>query len=380
MVSPSTFAAATAGDVERRAGRVLLRANRRSLLSMAAAVAVLHAWGWGVLLALVVPGHYSVGGQVVGVGLGVTAYTLGMRHAFDADHIAAIDNTTRKLLGQGRPAITVGFWFSLGHSSVVFVMVALLAAGVRAVAAQVTAGSSEMQRAAATWGLSVSGAFLLVIGLTNMVALIGLIRVLGQLRSGRYNADALENALNRRGLLARVLRRVSDSVGRPWHMYPVGFLFGLGFDTVTEVGLLVLAGGAAASDLPWWAIVTLPVLFAAGMSLLDAADGSFMTYAYGWALNKPARKIFYNLTLTAMSVWIALLIGGIEVTTVLTQRLHIATGPLAAVADLSLDNVGFWIVGAFIMVWGISVLVWRLGRLEVRLSPRDPVQPSASRR
>lgn len=333
---------------------------------MGAAILGLHLWGWGVLLAFVAPAHYTVGGQVVGLGLGVTAYTLGMRHAFDADHIAAIDNTTRKLLGEGKEAVTVGFWFSLGHSSVVFAMVVLLAAGVRRLAEQLTSDSSGLQRAAGTWGMSISGVFLLIIGLTNLLALVGLVKVLRRYRAGQYDSQLLEQTLASRGLLARVLQRVTRTVGRAWHMYPVGFLFGLGFDTVTEVGLLVLAGGAAASSLPWWGILALPVLFAAGMSLLDALDGSFMTYAYGWALDRPARKIYYNLVLTGMSVVVALLIGGVEIATIAAEQLGITGGPVATLARVSLNDVGYWIAGAFVSVWALAAAIWKVGRVESR--------------
>ena len=338
---------------------------------MAGVVVVLHVVGWGVLLALVVPGHYTVGGQVVGLGLGLTAYTLGMRHAFDADHIAAIDNTTRKLIGEGRPAVSVGFWFSLGHSSVVFVMVALLAAGVRALSSQLSDENSVVQRAAGTWGLSISGLFLLAIGLTNLGALLALFRLLGRLRADDYRPEELERALNTRGFMARLLRRVTSVVSRAWHMYPVGLLFGLGFDTVTEVGLLVLAGGAAASSLPWWAIVTLPVLFAAGMSLLDAADGAFMTMAYGWATDSPARKIYYNLVLTALSVVVAVGIGVVELSTVLSERLHLDNGVVSALASVRLDDAGFWVAGGFVGVWVVAALLWKAGNLQNRLSPRQ---------
>lgn len=343
---------------------------------MAGVVVVLHVVGWGVLLALVVPGHYTVGGQVVGLGLGLTAYTLGMRHAFDADHIAAIDNTTRKLIGEGRPAVSVGFWFSLGHSSVVFVMVALLAAGVRALSSQLGDENSVVQRAAGTWGLSISGLFLLAIGLTNLGALFALFRVLGRLRADDYRPEELERALNTRGFMARLLRRVTSVVSRAWHMYPVGLLFGLGFDTVTEVGLLVLAGGAAASSLPWWAIVTLPVLFAAGMSLLDAADGAFMTMAYGWATDSPARKIYYNLVLTGLSVVVAVGIGVIELSTVLSERLHLDNGVVSALASVRLDDAGFWVAGGFVGVWVVAALLWRAGNLQAKLSPAR-VRPEA---
>jgi len=340
--------------------------ERRSLWSMGSFILLLHVVGWGVLVGVVAPRGYAVGGQLMGVGLGVTAYTLGMRHAFDADHIAAIDNTTRKLMGQGRRPLSVGFWFSLGHSSVVFVMVALLAFGVRALAAQLGDSQSGLQRAAGVWGTAVSGTFLILIGLVNLAALIGILKVFRGMRRGEFDEAAFEDQLDKRGFLNRILGRVTKAVTKPWHMYPIGLLFGLGFDTVTEVGLLVVAGGAAAANLPWWAVLTLPILFAAGMSLLDTIDGSFMNFAYGWAFSKPIRKIYYNITITALSVAVALLIGGIEVISILTEKLGITTGILATIGSVDLNGVGYWIVGLFVATWAIALAVWRVGRIEQR--------------
>ncbi|EWT00600.1 nickel transporter [Intrasporangium oryzae NRRL B-24470] len=336
---------------------------------MGLVVLLLHVVGWGLLVWVVAPQEYRVGGHLFGVGLGVTAYTLGMRHAFDADHIAAIDNTTRSLMGGRRRPLTVGFWFSLGHSSVVFAMVTLLALGVRALASALHDGSA-VQRLTGLWGTSVSGLFLLLIGAVNLAALAGILRVVRGMRAGRLDEEELERQLGRRGLLTRVLGRVTRAVSRPWHMYPVGLLFGLGFDTVTEVGLLVAAGGAAAADLPWYAVLTLPVLFAAGMSLLDSIDGAFMTFAYDWALHRPVRAVYYNLTVTALSVAVALGIGGIEVLSVVSDRLGITSGPIAAIGSIDLGGVGFWVVGLFAGAWLLSLAVWRLGRIEERWGAR----------
>lgn len=346
----------------------LTRPERRSLLGMGGFVLLLHVVGWGLLVGVVAPQEYRVGGQLFGVGLGVTAYTLGMRHAFDADHIAAIDNTTRKLMSEGQRPLSVGFWFSLGHSSVVFVMVMLLALGIRALAGAIEDDGSTLQQLTGLWGTSVSGLFLLLIGLINLAALVGILKVLRRMRAGHFDEAELERQLDRRGLLIRILGRVTRAVRRPWHMFPVGLLFGLGFDTVTEVGLLVVAGGAAAANLPWYAVLTLPVLFAAGMSLLDSIDGSFMNFAYGWAFSKPVRKIYYNLTVTSLSVAVALVIGGIEITSILTDRLGITTGPLAAVGGIDLGEVGFWIVGLFVATWVLALAIWRLFRIEQRWS------------
>jgi high-affinity nickel-transport protein len=258
----------------------LSRQEWRSIAGMAGFILLLHVVGWGVLIGIVAPQQYEVGTtQVFGVGLGLTAYTLGMRHAFDADHIAAIDNTTRKLMADGKRPVSVGFWFSLGHSTIVFVLVALLALGVRALAGQVEDDSSLLQQVTGVVGTAVSGTFLYIIGIINLVILIGIIRVFGKMRRGAYDEKALEEQLNSRGFMNRILSGATKAVTKPCQMYPVGVLFGLGFDTATEVGLLVLAGGAAAFAWPWYAILTLPILFAAGMSLLDTIDGCFMNFA-----------------------------------------------------------------------------------------------------
>ncbi|TVT25741.1 HoxN/HupN/NixA family nickel/cobalt transporter [Amycolatopsis acidiphila] len=334
---------------------------------MAGFVVVLNVLGWGVLTLFVVPEHYAIGNaQVFGVGLGVTAFTLGMRHAFDADHIAAIDNTTRKLIADGQRPLTVGFWFSLGHSTIVFVLCLLLSLGVRALTGQLENDASTLHQVTGVVGVLVSGVFLCLIGLVNLVVLTGIVRVFRGMRAGELTEAQLEEQLNKRGFLNRILGRTTAAVRKPWHIYPVGVLFGLGFDTATEVGLLVLAGGAAAFSLPWYAILVLPVLFAAGMTLFDAADGLFMNRAYDWAFAQPVRKIFYNITVTALSVAVALLIGVIELISVLTEQLGITTGPLAAIANLNLDYVGFVIVGLFAVTWVVALVVWRVGRIEER--------------
>src|SRR3954452_12196361 len=334
--------------------------------SMAAFIVVLHVVGWGVLAGIVEPAHYVVGsnGAIFGVGLGVTAYTLGMRHAFDADHIAAIDNTTRKLMAEGKRPVSVGFWFSLGHSSVVFGLCLLLAFGVRALAGQVENDQSGLQQTTGLIGTDVSGVFLVLIGVINLVVLRQIVAVFRRMRGGEFDEAELEEHLNNRGLMNRILGRATRAVTRPWHMYPVGLLFGLGFDTATEVSLLVLAGGAAAFSLPWSAILPLPILFAAGMSLLDTIDGCFMNFAYGWAFSKPVRKVYYNITVTALSVAVALIIGSIELISILTEKTGITSGPLAAIANVNLDLVGYAIVALFVITWVVAVMVWKYGRIE----------------
>jgi high-affinity nickel-transport protein len=360
---------ATPGRI-RRALAGLSPQERRSAAGMLAVVVGLHVLGWGLLIAVIAPENYQVGGEIFGIGLGVTAYTLGLRHAFDADHIAAIDNTTRKLMNDGKRPMSVGFWFSLGHSSVVFIMVALLSFGVRALAGALTDDQSALQKTTGLFGTAISGTFLLLIGLLNLVVLVGIVGVFRKMRAGEYDEATLEAHLDNRGLMNRLLRPVMKLVRKPGHMYPVGLLFGLGFDTVTEVGLLVIAGGAAASGLPWYAVLVLPILFAAGMSLLDSIDGSFMNFAYGWAFSKPVRKVYYNLVITGLSVAVALLIGGQELISILVDKLEITSGPLATIGGLNLNLMGYVVVALFIVTWAVALLVWRFGKVEQRWDRR----------
>jgi len=244
----------------------------------------------------------------------------------------------------------------------------LIAVGVRALSQGIDDESSTLQQAAGVWGTSISGAFLLLIGLINLAALIGIVQVFREMRHGRYDEAELERQLDKRGFLNRILGRVTRAVTKPWHMFPTGFLFGLGFDTVSEIGLLVIAGGAVAANLPWWAVLTLPILFAAGMSLLDTLDGAFMNVAYGWAFARPVRKIYYNITVTALSVAVALIIGGIEIIGLLSEKAGITTGPLAAIAGVDLEYVGYGIVLLFFVTWALAVTIWKVGRIDERWS------------
>jgi nickel/cobalt transporter (NiCoT) family protein len=353
----------------RGAGSAFSAPERRSIVGMSAFVLLLHVVGWGVLVFAVAPAEYQLGSTgVLGVGVGLTAYMLGVRHAFDADHIASIDNTTRKLVDEGKPAVSTGFWFSLGHSSVVFAASLLLVVGVRSVAGVVQDEDSTVGMTLGLIGTLVAGTFLLLIGLMNLGSAIGIAKVFRRMRAGEYDEAELEHHLHNRGFLARLLGRVTRRVSKPWHLYPVGLLMGLGFDTATQVALLVLAAGSAAFVLPWYAILVLPVLFAAGMSLFDTADGVLMTRAYGWAFLKPVRKVFYNLTITVLSVTVALVIGLLVLLGLLVERLAIDSGPLVWLAGLDLEFVGFAIVGLFLVTWALAVAVWRFGRIEEKWS------------
>jgi high-affinity nickel-transport protein len=332
---------------------------------LTAAVLALHVIGFGTLLLFVVPRHLSLGRSgVFGLGLGITAYTLGLRHAFDADHIAAIDNTTRKLMGEGQRPLGVGFFFSLGHSTIVFALALTLALGVHALGGQVTHGGSALHQISGVVGTSVSGIFLYLIAAINLAILIGVAKIFRGMRSGEYNEAELERQLNSRGLMNRVLGRFTRNVTASWQMYPVGALFGLGFDTASEVALLFLAAGAASSGLPVYAILCLPVLFAAGMSLLDTIDGSFMNFAYGWAFSKPVRKIYYNLTITGLSVAVAFIIGSIELLSIAAEKLRLRGAFWSVVSRLDLNVLGYVIVGLFVITWALALAVWRFGRIE----------------
>ncbi|MGV9824825.1 HoxN/HupN/NixA family nickel/cobalt transporter [Gordonia sp. NPDC003429] len=360
-------------DTRRRTGRIRSALTPREWASvggMIAVVAALHVVGWVTLVVFVAPEHFTVGQKTLGVGIGLTAYTLGMRHAFDADHISAIDNTTRKLMADGKRPMTVGFWFSLGHSTIVFGLAVLLAFGIRALAGPVEDDSSALHHVTGLIGTTVSGGFLYLIAAINVVILVGILRVFRDMRNGVYDEDRLEEHLNNRGFMNRLLGRFMKVVTKPWQMYPIGVLFGLGFDTATEVALLVLAGSSAAAGLPWYAILCLPVLFAAGMSLFDSIDGSFMNFAYGWALANPVRKVYYNLIITGLSVLVAVGIGTIEILSLLADEFG-WTGPFwDDVSGLDLNALGFVIVGLFVITWIVSLAVWRYGRIEERWTAR----------
>ncbi len=340
----------------------------RKAAGLTAVIVALHVVGFFTLIALVVPQHFSLGSKTFGIGLGLTAYTLGLRHAFDADHISAIDNTTRKLMAEGERPLSVGFFFSLGHSTIVFVAALLITVGVRALSGQVANGRSTLHNVTGLVGTTVSGTFLYIIGILNLIILIGIVRVFRGMKRGEYDEQALEEQLNSRGLMNRFYGRATRAVKQPWHMYPVGILFGLGFDTATEVTLLFLAAGAASSGLPFYAILCLPILFAAGMSLLDTIDGSFMNFAYGWAFSKPVRKVFYNIAITGLSVAVALIIGTIELLSILADKLSLRGGLWGFAAGLDLNEVGFVIVGLFVVTWAGALAIWHWGHIEEKWS------------
>ncbi len=347
-----------------RIARALTPAEWGRASGMAGSVLALHVLGW-TLLALAVSGHYHLGKtEVFGFGTGILAYTLGMRHAFDADHIAAIDNTTRKLVAEGKRPLSVGFFFSLGHSSVVFVLALLLNFGIRALGSQVRNGHSALHFVTGIVGTSVSGTFLYLIAALNVAVFAGIVRVFREMRSGRFSDQELEEQLARRGLMNRFLGPLARRVDSPWKMYPVGLLFGLGFDTATEIALLVLAGSAVVSGLPFFAVLSLPILFAAGMSLFDAADGCFMNFAYDWAFARPVRKVYYNLTITGLSVFVAFFVGTVEILGLVARQSHLSGGFWSFLQGFSINTAGFVIVGMFVLTWVVALAIWRFGRIE----------------
>ena len=331
---------------------------------MAFAVVVLNAIGW-MLLSAAVGHHFHVSQtKLFGLGAGTLAYTLGMRHAFDADHIAAIDNTTRKLVHEGQRPLGVGFFFSLGHSTIVLLVAVMLNFGIRALNLQVSQESSGLHAATSLIGTSVSGGFLYLIALLNFVVLLSIARVYRQMRSGRYDPHELERQLEQRGVMNRLLGGYARKVDASWKMYPVGVLFGLGFDTATEVGLLVLAGSAVAGGLPFYAVVSLPILFAGGMCLFDTLDGCFMNFAYDWAFANPVRKVFYNLTITGLSVAVAFFIGTLEILGLIGQEANLKSPFWMFVRGFNINTAGYAIVGLFVLTWAIALLYWRFGRVE----------------
>jgi nickel/cobalt transporter (NiCoT) family protein len=296
------------------------------------------------------------------LSLCMLAYGFGLRHAVDADHIAAIDNVTRKLMQQGKRPVAVGFFFSLGHSTIVILMCFLVA-----LVTGFMKTFPKLQEAGSLIGTSVSAAFLLLIALINFVIFVQVYQAFRAVRAGRMVSDhALQDLLDGRGLLARILRPMFHLVSKSWHMYPVGFLFGLGFDTASEIALLGIAATQAAQQLSIWSILVFPLLFTAGMCLIDTTDGIVMLGAYGWAFVQPMRKLFYNMTITLVSFLIALFIGGLEALSIIASRWNLEGGLWAYVKAFS-DNsgiLGYGIIGFLIASWLVSATIYRVANLE----------------
>ncbi|MCL5445204.1 MAG: HoxN/HupN/NixA family nickel/cobalt transporter [Actinobacteria bacterium] len=356
-------------------GRLLLgrgSRRRREITAMSGVIVALHLVGWGLFAAVVLPAHYGA----LSLGVAITAYTLGVRHAFDADHIAAIDNTTRKLIADGQQPVSAGFFFAMGHSTVVFALGVVLTFAARAVFGAITDPHSVLASTGGIAGTLASGTFLYLIAALNVALLVGMVRVFLDVRRGRYDEAELESLLASRGMMFRIFGRLTRSITRTWQMYPVGALFGLGFDTASEVTLFAAVASTAARGMPWYAVLTLPTLFAAGMSLFDTLDGAFMNAAYGWAFARPLRKVYYNITITALSVAVAFAIGTIELGGLLGAELHLRGTPWSELAGFSINTAGVVIVALFVVTWGVSLTLWRFGRIEQRWTAPAPDVPA----
>jgi nickel/cobalt transporter (NiCoT) family protein len=363
MNQPTTAARSTGSSK----GLAALSGDERKRLAAMFGVIFFLLIGGTLLMWAATSGHYRLGdGTLFGWGTGFLALTLGMRHAFDADHISAIDNTTRKLMSEGQRPMGVGFFFSLGHSSVVTALAILLNFGIKSLGDQVKNDNSSLHHYTGLIGTSVSGGFLMLIALLNLVVLLSVLKVFKKMREGMYDETELEKHLNSRGFMMRFFGPIARRIDSSWKMYPLGVLFGLGFDTATEVALLVLAGSSVIAGLPWWAILSLPMLFAGGMSLLDTIDGSFMNFAYGWAFSRPVRKVYYNIVITGLSVLVAIFIGGLEVAQVFAGQLNLSGGFWDYANNFNINKAGFIIVGMFVAVWAFALLLWRFGNIEQR--------------
>jgi len=330
-------------------------------------IAALHVIGFGVFIAFVVPSHY----KGLGIGVAGLAYSLGLRHAFDADHISAIDNTTRKLMSEGKRPLSIGFWFSLGHSTIVVVIGVAVVVAEKAVYGAVSNHNSSLEQFGGIFGTLISAGFLYLIALLNVVILAGILRVFRSMRHGDYDEAELERQLNNRGLMSRIFGRWMRTIDREWKIYPVGVVFGMGFDTATEVALLATTALLASKHLPFYSIMCLPILFTAGMCLMDTIDGMFMNFAYSWAFFNPVRKVYYNLAITGLSVSICFFIGTVEVLALLPRELGgLHGGFWDYMANFDINKAGFVIVGMFFVCWAGALAFWRFARVEEKWSAR----------
>ena len=352
--------------------RAVNPAEWRHVKWMMASILLLHVIGFGVFIAFVVPGHY----KGLGIGVSVLAYTLGLRHAFDADHISAIDNTTRKLMNERRGVegakkpLSVGYFFSLGHSTIVIAIGVGIVIAEKAVYGAVSNSNSGLEQFGGVFGTIVSASFLYLIALLNVIILVGIIKVFRTMRKGTYDEEELERQLENRGLMYRFFGKWMKSITKEWQLYPVGVVFGMGFDTATEVALLATTALLATQSLPWYSIMCLPILFTAGMSLMDTLDGCFMNVAYGWAFFNPVRKVYYNLAITGLSVAICFFIGTVEVLGLLPMELHLHGHFWDDMAGFNINTAGFVIVGMFVLTWIVALAIWRIGNVEEKWSAK----------
>ncbi len=356
------------GQGSERTGMGLAPAERARLGLMTLAVVAVNAAGWGIFVFAIAPHHFRYKGLGIGLGVALTAWSLGARHGFDADHISAIDNTTRKLMADGGRPLGAGFFFALGHSSVIVVVGAGLCVAARAVFGAIVDPSSAYETTGGVVGTCLAAGFLYLIAALNLVVLAGIVKVFRRMRRGAFDEAELERQLQARGLMYRFFGRFMRSITKTWHMFFVGAVFGIGFDTATEVLLLAATATAATQGLPWYAVLSLPLLFAGGLTIFDTLDGFFMNFAYGWAFARPVRKVYYNLVITGLSVAVALLIGTIELASVLSDRLDLHGGFWDLTANFDVNEAGYVVVGLFVTVWLVAVGYWKAARVEARWS------------
>jgi high-affinity nickel-transport protein len=347
-------------------GHGLEPAEQARLGLMILAVLAVNASGWGIYIFAIAPHHFQYKGLGVGLGVALTAWTLGARHGFDADHISAIDNTTRKLMADGGRPLGTGFFFALGHSSIIVVVGAGLCVAAHAAFGAVVDPSSTYETTGGVIGTSMAAGFLYLIAGLNLVVLAGIMKVFRQMRRGLFDEVELERQLQSRGLMYRFFGRFMGSITRTWHMFFVGAVFGIGFDTATEVLLLAATATGATQGLPWYAVLSLPLLFAGGLTVFDTLDGFFMNFAYGWAFARPVRKVYYNLVITGLSIAVALLIGTIEIGGVLSAKLGLHGGLWDLAANFNINDAGYIVVALFIVVWVTAVAYWKVARVEDR--------------
>jgi nickel/cobalt transporter (NiCoT) family protein len=353
-----------------RTGVGLSAAERGRLGLMAAVVLALNVIGWGIFVFAIAPHHFRYKGLGIGLGVALTAWTLGARHGFDADHISAIDNTTRKLMADGGRPLGTGFFFALGHATILVLVGAGLCVAARAVFGAIVNPDSGFETTGGVIGTSLAAGFLYLIAALNLVVLAGILKVFRQIRQGTFDEEELERQLQTRGLMYRFLGRFMRSITKSWHMFFVGAVFGIGFDTATEVLLLGATATAATQGLPWYAVLSLPLLFAGGLTIFDTLDGFFMNFAYGWAFASPVRKVYYNITITGLSVAVALLIGTVELAGLLGQEFSLGGPFWTWVESLNINTLGFFIVGLFAATWALAMVVWRAFRIEQRFGAR----------
>jgi high-affinity nickel-transport protein len=333
---------------------------------MGLAVLGLNVLGWTIFIFAIVPHHFRFKGLGLGLGVALTAWTLGARHAFDADHISAIDNTTRKLMADGSRPLGTGFFFALGHSSVIMVVGVGLSIAARKVFGVVVDPHSGFEALGGVIGTALAATFLYLIAALNLIVLAGIFKVFRGMRQGLFDEEELERQLQARGLMWRFFGRFMRSITKTWHMYFVGMIFGIGFDTATEVLLLAATAAAATQGLPWFAVLSLPLLFAGGMTLFDTIDGCFMNFAYGWAFARPVRKVYYNLVITGLSIAVAFLIGTIEIFGLISSELKVHGGFWDFMANFDINRAGFAIAGLFVVVWLVAIGYWKIGKVEMR--------------